>query len=221
MPIRKSSTERRRGVGSGGRRRRGRRGPTAGAPRPHHHPPPSGHVHGFLPLIKRGRTSVGSAVLGMPARAVFRPPYSAAAGTEADELTECVARAADLGLRSSSCPCRPGQLTAATSIKASRFTGATVQLRPPDDLLTCALDQPPALLVALNLPTRATSVRSASVAPHSSSHGVLIPATPFCTSVTAVAASASAGAAAQVGDGPGRNLTRIREVPGRSCVECR
>lgn len=106
---------------------------------------------------------------GVPATA----PY-VALGTEADErLTECVARAADSGIA----------IVELLRADLDRMTanhlhqGIALQVPPynyahPDDLLAAALDQPPALLVALdNLSDRATSVRSCGRWPRSVAMG--------------------------------------------------
>lgn len=84
---------------------------------------------------------------GVPATALY-----VALGTEADErLTECVARAADSGIA----------IVELLRADLDRMTanhlhqGIALQVPPynyahPDDLLAAALDQPPALLVALD-----------------------------------------------------------------------
>ncbi|AMC75219.1 tRNA/rRNA methyltransferase [Mycobacterium tuberculosis] len=127
---------------------------------------------------------------GVPATALY-----VALGTEADErLTECVARAADSGIA----------IVELLRADLDRMTanhlhqGIALQVPPynyahPDDLLAAALDQPPALLVALdNLSDpRNLGAIVRSVAAFGG-HGVLIPQR-RSASVTAVAWRTSAG----------------------------
>ncbi|WP_142284366.1 TrmH family RNA methyltransferase, partial [Mycobacterium tuberculosis] len=130
--------------------------------------------------------------------------------TEADErLTECVARAADSGIA----------IVELLRADLDRMTanhlhqGIALQVPPynyahPDDLLAAALDQPPALLVALdNLSDpRNLGAIVRSVAAFGG-HGVLIPQR-RSASVTAVAWRTSAGAAARIPVARATNLTR-------------
>lgn len=142
---------------------------------------------------------------GVPATALY-----VALGTEADErLTECVARAADSGIA----------IVELLRADLDRMTanhlhqGIALQVPPynyahPDDLLAAALDQPPALLVALdNLSDpRNLGAIVRSVAAFGG-HGVLIPQR-RSASVTAVAWRTSAGAAARIPVARATNLTR-------------
>lgn len=214
--VRKSGTKKGAGVGSGGQRRRGLegRGPTPPAHlRPHHPAAKRARAQPRRPVKRADETETvlgRNPVLeclraGVPATALY-----VALGTEADErLTECVARAADSGIA----------IVELLRADLDRMTanhlhqGIALQVPPynyahPDDLLAAALDQPPALLVALdNLSDpRNLGAIVRSVAAFGG-HGVLIPQR-RSASVTAVAWRTSAGAAARIPVARATNLTR-------------
>jgi 23S rRNA (guanosine2251-2'-O)-methyltransferase len=214
--IRKSGTKKGPTVGSGGQRRRGLegRGPT-----------PPAHLRPNHPAAKRTqsqqrrpakRTDETETVLGrnpvleclragVPATALY-----VALGTEADErLTESVTRAADLGIAILEVP--RSDLDRITTNHLHQ--GIALQVPPynymhPDDLLTAALQSPPALVVALDniSDPRNLGAIVRSVAAFGG-HGVLIPQR-RSASVTAVAWRTSAGAAARVPVARATNLTR-------------
>ncbi|WP_072464918.1 TrmH family RNA methyltransferase, partial [Mycobacterium tuberculosis] len=214
--VRKSGTKKGAGVGSGGQRRSGLegRGPTPPAHlRPHHPAAKRARAQPRRPVKRADETETvlgRNPVLeclraGVPATALY-----VALGTEADErLTECVARAADSGIA----------IVELLRADLDRMTanhlhqGIALQVPPynyahPDDLLAAALDQPPALLVALdNLSDpRNLGAIVRSVAAFGG-HGVLIPQR-RSASVTAVAWRTSAGAAARIPVARATNLTR-------------
>ncbi len=214
--IRKSGTKKGPTVGSGGQGRRGLegRGPT-----------PPAHLRPNHPAAKRTqsqqrrpakRTDETETVLGrnpvleclragVPATALY-----VALGTEADErLTESVTRAADLGIAILEVP--RSDLDRITTNHLHQ--GVALQVPPynylhPDDLLTAALQSPPALVVALDniSDPRNLGAIIRSVAAFGG-HGVLIPQR-RSASVTAVAWRTSAGAAARVPVARATNLTR-------------
>ena len=142
---------------------------------------------------------------GVPATALY-----VALGTEADErLTESVSRAADLGIAILEVP--RSDLDKMTTNHLHQ--GIALQVPPynyahPDDLLTTALQTPPALLVALDniSDPRNLGAIVRSVAAFGG-HGVLIPQR-RSASVTAVAWRTSAGAAARIPVARATNLTR-------------
>ncbi|OSC40634.1 23S rRNA (guanosine(2251)-2'-O)-methyltransferase RlmB [Mycobacterium decipiens] len=215
--VRKSGTKKGPTVGSGGQRRRGLegRGPTPPAHlRPNH--PAAKRARAQPRRPARGRTDETETVLGrnpvleclragVPATALY-----VALGAEADErLTECVARAADSGISILEVP--RGDLDRMTANHLHQ--GIALQVPPyhyahPDDLLAAALDQPPALLVALDniSDPRNLGAIVRSVAAFGG-HGVLIPQR-RSASVTAVAWRTSAGAAARIPVARATNLTR-------------
>lgn len=142
---------------------------------------------------------------GVPATALY-----VALGAEADErLTESVTRAADLGIAILEVP--RSDLDKMTNNHLHQ--GVALQVPPynyahPDDLLTTALQSPPALLVALdnisdprNLGAIVRSVTAFG------GHGVVVPQR-RSASVTAVAWRTSAGAAARLPVARTTNLTR-------------
>ena len=214
--IRKSGSKKGPTVGSGGQRRRGLegRGPT-----------PPAHLRPNHPAAKRAqpqqrrpprKTDEAETVLGrnpvleclragVPATALY-----VALGTEADErVTESVTRAADLGIAILEVP-----RTDLDRLTANHLhQGIALQVPPynyahPDDLLTTALQSPPALLVALDniSDPRNLGAIVRSVAAFGG-HGVLIPQR-RSASVTAVAWRTSAGAAARIPVAKATNLTR-------------
>jgi 23S rRNA (guanosine2251-2'-O)-methyltransferase len=222
--IRKSGTKKGPTVGSGGQRRRGLegRGPT-----------PPAHLRPNHPAAKRTqspqrrpakRTDETETVLGrnpvleclragVPATALY-----VALGTEADErLTESVTRAADLGIAILEVPRTDLDRIATNHL----HQGIALQVPPynymhPDDLLTAALQSPPALMVALDniSDPRNLGAIVRSVAAFGG-HGVLIPQR-RSASVTAVAWRTSAGAAARVPVARATNLTRaLKDWAGR------
>ena len=215
--IRKSGTKKAPTVGSGGQRRSGLegRGPT-----------PPAHMRPNHPAAKRGtkvqsrrpakRTDETETVLGrnpvveclragVPATALY-----VALGTEADErVTESVTRAADLGIAILEVPRSDLDKMTANHL----HQGIALQVPPynyahPDDLITTALQSPPALLVALDniSDPRNLGAIVRSVAAFGGD-GVLIPQR-RSASVTAVAWRTSAGAAARIPVARATNLTR-------------
>ncbi len=142
---------------------------------------------------------------GAPATALY-----VALGIEADErVTESVTRAADLGIAILEVP--RSDLDKMTTNHLHQ--GIALQVPPynythPDDLLTTALQSPPALLVALDniSDPRNLGAIVRSVAAFGG-HGVLIPQR-RSASVTAVAWRTSAGAAARIPVARATNLTR-------------
>ena len=216
--IRKSGSKKGPTVGSGGQRRRALEGRGATPPahmRPNH--PAAKRTAKTRPRRPaRGRTDETETVLGrnpvveclragVPATALY-----VALGTEADErLTESVSRAADLGIAILEVP--RSDLDKMTTNHLHQ--GIALQVPPynyahPDDLLTIALQTPPALLVALDniSDPRNLGAIVRSVAAFGG-HGVLIPQR-RSASVTAVAWRTSAGAAARIPVARATNLTR-------------
>ena len=215
--IRKTDSKKGPTVGSGGQRRRALegRGPTPPAHlRPNH---PAARRTGQSPQRRPAkRTDETETVLGrnpvveclragVPATALY-----VALGTEADErITESVSRAADLGIAILEVP--RSDLDKMTTNHLHQ--GIALQVPPynyahPDDLLTTALQTPPALLVALDniSDPRNLGAIVRSVAAFGG-HGVLIPQR-RSASVTAVAWRTSAGAAARIPVARATNLTR-------------
>ena len=216
--IRKSGSKKGPTVGSGGQRRSALEGRGATPPahmRPNH--PAAKRTAKTRPRRPaRGRTDETETVLGrnpvveclragVPATALY-----VALGTEADErLTESVSRAADLGIAILEVP--RSDLDKMTTNHLHQ--GIALQVPPynyahPDDLLTTALQTPPALLVALDniSDPRNLGAIVRSVAAFGG-HGVLIPQR-RSASVTAVAWRTSAGAAARIPVARATNLTR-------------
>jgi 23S rRNA (guanosine2251-2'-O)-methyltransferase len=216
--IRKSGSKKGPTVGSGGQRRSALEGRGATPPahmRPNH--PAAKRAGKTRPRRPtRGRTDETETVLGrnpvveclragIPATALY-----VALGTEADErLTESVSRAADLGIAILEVP--RSDLDKMTTNHLHQ--GIALQVPPynyahPDDLLTTALQTPPALLVALDniSDPRNLGAIVRSVAAFGG-HGVLIPQR-RSASVTAVAWRTSAGAAARIPVARATNLTR-------------
>jgi 23S rRNA (guanosine2251-2'-O)-methyltransferase len=214
--IRKSGTKKGPTVGSGGQGRRGLegRGPTPPARLRPNHPAAKRTQSQQRRPAKRadetetvlGRNPVLECLrAGVPATALY-----VALGTEADErLTESVTRAADLGIAILEVP--RSDLDRITTNHLHQ--GIALQVPPynylhPDDLLTAALQSPPALVVALDniSDPRNLGAIIRSVAAFGG-HGVLIPQR-RSASVTAVAWRTSAGAAARVPVARATNLTR-------------
>jgi 23S rRNA (guanosine2251-2'-O)-methyltransferase len=215
--IRKSGSKKGATVGSGGQRRRALEGRGATPPahlRPHH--PAAKRTTAAQPRRPVKRTDETETVLGrnpvleclragVPATALY-----VALGTEADErVTESVTRAADLGIAILEVP--RSDLDKMTTNHLHQ--GIALQVPPynyahPDDLLTTALQEPPALLVALDniSDPRNLGAIVRSVAAFGG-HGVLIPQR-RSASVTAVAWRTSAGAAARIPVARATNLTR-------------
>jgi 23S rRNA (guanosine2251-2'-O)-methyltransferase len=216
--IRKSGSKKGPTVGSGGQRRSALEGRGATPPahmRPNH--PAAKRTAKTRPRRPaRGRTDETETVLGrnpvveclragVPATALY-----VALGTEADErLTESVSRAADLGIAILEVPRTDLDKMATNHL----HQGIALQVPPynyahPDDLLTTALQRPPALLVALDniSDPRNLGAIVRSVAAFGG-HGVLIPQR-RSASVTAVAWRTSAGAAARIPVARATNLTR-------------
>jgi 23S rRNA (guanosine2251-2'-O)-methyltransferase len=216
--IRKSGSKKGPTVGSGGQRRSALEGRGATPPahmRPNH--PAAKRTAKTRPRRPaRGRTDETETVLGrnpvveclragVPATALY-----VALGTEADErITESVSRAADLGIAILEVP--RSDLDKMTTNHLHQ--GIALQVPPynyahPDDLLTTALQTPPALLVALDniSDPRNLGAIVRSVAAFGG-HGVLIPQR-RSASVTAVAWRTSAGAAARIPVARATNLTR-------------
>jgi 23S rRNA (guanosine2251-2'-O)-methyltransferase len=214
--IRKSGTKKGPTVGSGGQGRRGLegRGPTPPAHLRPHHPAAKRTQSQQRRPAKRtdetetvlGRNPVLECLrAGVPATALY-----VALGTESDErLTESVTRAADLGIAILEVPRTDLDRIATNHL----HQGIALQVPPynylhPDDLLTAALQSPPALMVALDniSDPRNLGAIVRSVAAFGG-HGVLIPQR-RSASVTAVAWRTSAGAAARVPVARATNLTR-------------
>jgi 23S rRNA (guanosine2251-2'-O)-methyltransferase len=215
--VRKPGTKKGPTVGSGGKRRRGLEGRGATPPahmRPNHpaakrlrsHPrrPAKGSRDDVETVL--GRNPVLECLrAGVPATALY-----VALGTQADErLTESVTRAADFGIAILEVPRTDLDRMTTNGL----HQGIALQVPPydyahPDDLITAALDAPPALLVALDniSDPRNLGAIVRSVAAFAG-HGVLIPQR-RSASVTAVAWRTSAGAAARVPIARATNLTR-------------
>lgn len=222
--IRKAGSKKGPTVGSGGQRRRALegRGPTPPAHMRPNHPAarrakpqqrrPAKPVDEAETVL--GRNPVVECLrAGVPATALY-----IALGVEADErLTESVARASDRGIAILEVP--RGDLDRMTANHLHQ--GVALQVPPydyahPDDLVTSALETPPALLVALdnisdprNLGAIVRSVAALG------GHGVVIPQR-RSASVTAVAWRTSAGAAARIPVARATNLTRtLKDWAGR------
>lgn len=215
--IRKAGSKKGPTVGSGGQRRRGLegRGPTPPAHlRPNHPAAKRAQSQSRRPTKRPtdetetvlGRNPVLECLrAGVPATALY-----VALGVDADErVTESVARAADSGISILEVP--RADLDRMTSNHLHQ--GIALQVPPydyahPDDLLTDALNTPPALLVALDniSDPRNLGAIVRSVAAFGG-HGVLIPQR-RSASVTAVAWRTSAGAAARVPVARATNLAR-------------
>src|ERR1700734_2664654 len=216
--IRKSGSKKGPTVGSGGQRRRALEGRGATPPahmRPNH-PAAKRAAQARPRRPARDRTDETETVLGrnpvleclragIPATALY-----VALGVEADErLTEAVSRAAELGIAILEVP--RSDLDKMTTNHLHQ--GIALQVPPynyahPDDLLTTALQTPPALLVALDniSDPRNLGAIVRSVAAFGG-HGVLIPER-RSASVTAVAWRTSAGAAARIPVARATNLNR-------------
>jgi 23S rRNA (guanosine2251-2'-O)-methyltransferase len=204
-------------VGSGGQRRRGLEGRGATPPaeaRPHHPAAKRAKAQARRPVKRKddgfetvlGRNPVVECLrAGVPATALY-----VALGAQADErLSESVTLAADSGIAILEVP----------RIDLDRMTtnglhqGIALQVPPyqylhPDEMIKLALDNPPALLVALDniSDPRNLGAIVRSVAAFGG-HGVLIPER-RSASVTAVAWRTSAGAAARLPVSRATNLTR-------------
>ncbi len=214
--VRKPGTKKGPTVGSGGQRRRGLegRGPTPPAHlRPHHPAAKRARSQQRRPAKRSddtetvlGRNPVLECLrAGVPATALY-----VVLGAEADErLTESVARAADLGIAILEVPRTDLDRISANGL----HQGIALQVPPyeyahPDDLLTVAMESPPALLVALDNisdPRNLGAIVRSTAA--FAGHGVLIPQR-RSASVTAVAWRTSAGAAARLRVARATNLTR-------------
>jgi 23S rRNA (guanosine2251-2'-O)-methyltransferase len=203
--IRKSGSKKGPTVGSGGQRRRALegRGPT---PPAHMRPNRAAAKRSAQPQHRRPakRTDETETVLGRnPVLECLR------AGVPATALYVALGRAADLGIAILEVP-RP-DLDKMTTNRLHQ--GIALQVPPynyahPDDLLTTALQSPPALLVALDNISDPRNLGAVvrSVAAFGG-HGVLIPQR-RSASVTAVAWRTSAGAAARIPVARATNLTR-------------
>jgi 23S rRNA (guanosine2251-2'-O)-methyltransferase len=215
--VRKPGSKKGPTVGSGGQRRRGLEGRGATPPahmRPNH---PAAKRLRSQPRrpVKASRDDVETVLgrnpvleclrAGVPATALY-----VALGTQADErLTESVTRAADSGIAILEVPRTDLDRMTTNGL----HQGIALQVPPydyahPDDLITAALDAPPALLVALDniSDPRNLGAIVRSVAAFAG-QGVLIPQR-RSASVTAVAWRTSAGAAARVPIARATNLTR-------------
>ncbi|MHA7650225.1 23S rRNA (guanosine(2251)-2'-O)-methyltransferase RlmB [Mycobacterium sp. ML4] len=222
--IRKAGSKKGPTVGSGGQRRRALegRGPTPPAHmRPNHPAARSAKPQQRRPAkpVDEAETVLGRNPVveclraGVPATALY-----VALGVEADErLTESVARASDRGIAILEVPRADLDRMTANHL----HQGVALQVPPydyahPDDLVTSALETPPALLVALdnisdprNLGAIVRSVAALG------GHGVVIPQR-RSASVTAVAWRTSAGAAARIPVARATNLTRtLKDWAGR------
>jgi 23S rRNA (guanosine2251-2'-O)-methyltransferase len=204
-------------VGSGGQRRRGLEGRGATPPaeaRPHHPAAKRAKAQARRPVRRKddgfenvlGRNPVLECLrAGVPATALY-----VALGAQSDErLSESVTLAADSGIAILEVP----------RIDLDRMTtnglhqGIALQVPPyaylhPDEMIKTALDNPPALLVALDniSDPRNLGAIVRSVAAFGG-HGVLIPER-RSASVTAVAWRTSAGAAARLPVARATNLNR-------------
>lgn len=222
--VRKPGTKKGPTVGSGGQRRRGLegRGATPPAHMRSHHPaakrlkpkPRRAAKHGDDVETVLGRNPVLECLRAdVPATALY-----VAIGTQADErLTESVRRAADSGIAILEVPRTDLDRITTNGL----HQGIALQVPPydyahPDDLISSAIDSPPALLVALDniSDPRNLGAIVRSVAAFAG-HGVLIPQR-RSASVTAVAWRTSAGAAARVPIARATNLTRtLKDWAGR------
>ena len=204
-------------VGSGGQRRRGLEGRGATPPaesRPHHPAAKRAKAQARRPVRRKddgfetvlGRNPVVECLrAGVPATALY-----VALGAQADErLSESVTLAADSGIAILEVP--RSDLDRMTT--NGLHQGIALQVPPykylhPDEMIKTALDNPPALLVALDniSDPRNLGAIVRSVAAFGG-HGVLIPER-RSASVSAVAWRTSAGAAARLPVARATNLTR-------------
>jgi 23S rRNA (guanosine2251-2'-O)-methyltransferase len=204
-------------VGSGGQRRRGVEGRGATPPahmRPNHPAAKRANAQARRPVKRKddgvenvlGRNPVLECLrAGVPATALY-----VALGAQADErLSESVALAADSGIAILEVPRTDLDRMTTNGL----HQGIALQVPPyrylhPDELLTTALANPPALLVALDniSDPRNLGAIVRSVAAFGG-HGVLIPER-RSASVTAVAWRTSAGAAARIPVARATNLNR-------------
>jgi 23S rRNA (guanosine2251-2'-O)-methyltransferase len=216
--VRKAGTKKGPTVGSGGQRRRGLEGRGATPPahmRPHHPAAKQAKAQSRRPVRSRSDDDVETVLgrnpvleclrAGVPATALY-----VALGAQADErLTESVTRAADSGIAILEVPRTDLDRMTTNGL----HQGIALQVPPyeylhPDDLIAAALDNPPALLVALDniSDPRNLGAIVRSVAAFAG-HGVLIPQR-RSASVTAVAWRTSAGAAARIPVARATNLNR-------------
>src|SRR6201999_2913819 len=215
--VRKAGTKKGPTVGSGGVRRRGLEGRGA---------TPPAHMRPNHPAAKRaakaqqrrparktddteivlGRNPVVECLrAGVPATALY-----VALGAQADErLSESVTLAADSGIAILEVPRHDLDRMTTNGL----HQGIALQVPPyeylhPDEMIKTALDNPPALLVALDniSDPRNLGAIVRSVAAFGG-HGVLIPER-RSASVTAVAWRTSAGAAARIPVARATNLNR-------------
>ena len=204
-------------VGSGGQRRRGLEGRGATPPahmRPNHPAAKRAKAQARRPVKRKddgaetvlGRNPVLECLrAGVPATALY-----VALGAQADErLSESVTLAADSGIAILEVPRTDLDRMTTNGL----HQGIALQVPPytylhPDDLLKRALNNPPALLVALDniSDPRNLGAIVRSVAAFGG-HGVLIPER-RSASVTAVAWRTSAGAAARTPVARATNLNR-------------
>lgn len=221
--VRKPGTKKGATVGSGGQRRRGLEGRGATPPahmRPYHPAAKAAKAakrqkaQQTRPTKRKGddvETVLGrNPVLeclraGVPATALY-----VALGTQADErLTESVTLAADSGIAILEVPRTDLDRMTTNGL----HQGIALQVPPydyahPDDLIAAAVNNPPALLVALDniSDPRNLGAIVRSVAAFGG-HGVVIPQR-RSASVTAVAWRTSAGAAARIPVARATNLNR-------------
>lgn len=212
-------------VGSGGQRRRGLEGRGATPPaemRPHHPAGKRAKTQARRPVKRKdegfenvlGRNPVLECLrAGVPATALY-----VALGAQADErLSESVTLAADSGIAILEVPRTDLDRMTTNGL----HQGIALQVPPyaylhPDDLLNTALNNPPALLVALDniSDPRNLGAIVRSVAAFGG-NGVLIPER-RSASVTAVAWRTSAGAAARIPVARATNLNRtLKDWAGR------
>ncbi len=204
-------------VGSGGQRRRGVEGRGATPPahmRPNHPAAKKAKAQARRPVKRKddgpetvlGRNPVLECLrAGVPATALY-----VALGAQADErLSESVTLAADSGIAILEVPRTDLDRMTTNGL----HQGIALQVPPynylhPDELLNTALNNPPALLVALDniSDPRNLGAIVRSVAAFGG-HGVLIPER-RSASVTAVAWRTSAGAAARIPIARATNLNR-------------
>jgi 23S rRNA (guanosine2251-2'-O)-methyltransferase len=219
--VRKAGTKKGATVGSGGQRRRGLEGRGATPPahmRPYHPAAKAAKrqqkAQQTRPTKRKGddvETVLGRNPVveclraGVPATALY-----VALGTQADErLTESVTLAADSGIAILEVPRTDLDRMTTNGL----HQGIALQVPPydyahPDDLVTAAINNPPALLVALDniSDPRNLGAIVRSVAAFGG-HGVVIPQR-RSASVTAVAWRTSAGAAARIPVARATNLNR-------------
>jgi 23S rRNA (guanosine2251-2'-O)-methyltransferase len=204
-------------VGSGGQRRRGLEGRGATPPaeaRPHHPAAKRAKAQARRPVKRKddgfenvlGRNPVLECLrAGVPATALY-----VALGAQADErLSESVTLAADSGIAILEVPRTDlDRMTTNGLHQGIALQVPPYQYRHPDEMIKSALDNPPALLVALDniSDPRNLGAIVRSVAAFGG-HGVLIPER-RSASVTAVAWRTSAGAAARLPVARATNLNR-------------